>query len=298
MTVDQENVLVTDEGPSEGPPYVPPEPQRGFVAEWAVTMPKVTNEDWRPQAFQAILRSSCALPSETRARAQLVILEAAFSMSSEAVFSQIGESLHEFVRDTTVAESALDLCLGRENGSGQEPEERLLALLTTNCAASPGSGREALLDSFARRLANLAKVPPGADREKLARAVVALPPGALRDRLTGYLRTLYAAPDPAALGSADLAFLGEVVGDWDDWWVAVAPRLRTQSIDTEAVATWVGRAAATAPGAAERCTMAASFWLSTENADELAAAWFAIATSPAPIPPQIRIALGEVLVNA
>ena len=38
MTVDQENVLVTDEGPSEGPPYVPPEPQRGFVAEWAVTI--------------------------------------------------------------------------------------------------------------------------------------------------------------------------------------------------------------------------------------------------------------------
>src|SRR6478672_5118745 len=38
MTVDQENVLVTDEGPSEGPAYAPPEPQRGFVAEWAVTI--------------------------------------------------------------------------------------------------------------------------------------------------------------------------------------------------------------------------------------------------------------------
>ena len=38
MTVDQENVLVTDEGPTEGPDYAPPEPQRGFVAEWAVTI--------------------------------------------------------------------------------------------------------------------------------------------------------------------------------------------------------------------------------------------------------------------
>jgi signal peptidase I len=38
MTVDQENVLVTDEGPTEGPAYAPPEPHRGFVAEWAVTI--------------------------------------------------------------------------------------------------------------------------------------------------------------------------------------------------------------------------------------------------------------------
>src|SRR5262245_50093511 len=38
MTVDQENVLVTDEGPTEGPVHARPEPQRGFIAEWAVTI--------------------------------------------------------------------------------------------------------------------------------------------------------------------------------------------------------------------------------------------------------------------
>src|SRR6202165_4888588 len=38
MTVDQENVLVTDEGPTEGPDYAPPEPHPGFIAEWAVTI--------------------------------------------------------------------------------------------------------------------------------------------------------------------------------------------------------------------------------------------------------------------
>src|SRR5664279_4422988 len=38
MTVDQENVLVADQEPSEGSDYAPPEPQRGFIAEWAVTI--------------------------------------------------------------------------------------------------------------------------------------------------------------------------------------------------------------------------------------------------------------------
>src|ERR1017187_10397634 len=38
MTVDPENVLVADEEPMEGPDYAPPEPQRGFIAEWAVTI--------------------------------------------------------------------------------------------------------------------------------------------------------------------------------------------------------------------------------------------------------------------
>src|SRR3954447_7342815 len=38
MTVDQENVLLTDEGSTEGPEYAPPEPHRGFIAEWAVTI--------------------------------------------------------------------------------------------------------------------------------------------------------------------------------------------------------------------------------------------------------------------
>ena len=38
MTVDQENVLLTDEGPTEGPEYAPPEPHRGFIAEWTVTI--------------------------------------------------------------------------------------------------------------------------------------------------------------------------------------------------------------------------------------------------------------------
>jgi signal peptidase I len=36
--VDQENVLVADEEPSEPSDYAPPEPQRGFIAEWAVTI--------------------------------------------------------------------------------------------------------------------------------------------------------------------------------------------------------------------------------------------------------------------
>src|SRR3954452_4483719 len=38
MEVDQENVLVADQEPSERSESVPPEPQRGFVAEWAVTI--------------------------------------------------------------------------------------------------------------------------------------------------------------------------------------------------------------------------------------------------------------------
>src|ERR1017187_8783696 len=38
MTVDPENVLVADEEPLEGPEYAPPEAQRGFIAEWAVTI--------------------------------------------------------------------------------------------------------------------------------------------------------------------------------------------------------------------------------------------------------------------
>src|SRR3954447_15658477 len=38
MTVDQENVLLTDEGSTERSEFTPPEPQRGFIAEWAVTI--------------------------------------------------------------------------------------------------------------------------------------------------------------------------------------------------------------------------------------------------------------------
>src|ERR1039458_7209077 len=38
MTVDPENALVADEEPLEGPEYAPPEAQRGFIAEWAVTI--------------------------------------------------------------------------------------------------------------------------------------------------------------------------------------------------------------------------------------------------------------------
>jgi signal peptidase I len=36
--VDQENVLVTDQEPTQGFDHAPPEPQRGFIAEWAVTI--------------------------------------------------------------------------------------------------------------------------------------------------------------------------------------------------------------------------------------------------------------------
>jgi len=36
--VDEENVLVADQEPSERSEYTPPEPQRGFIAEWAVTI--------------------------------------------------------------------------------------------------------------------------------------------------------------------------------------------------------------------------------------------------------------------
>src|SRR5678809_613413 len=38
MEVDQENVLVADQEPSERSESVPHEPQRGFIAEWAVTI--------------------------------------------------------------------------------------------------------------------------------------------------------------------------------------------------------------------------------------------------------------------
>src|SRR5260370_10081281 len=38
MTVDQENVLVADEEPGERSDYTPPEPPRGFIAAWAVTI--------------------------------------------------------------------------------------------------------------------------------------------------------------------------------------------------------------------------------------------------------------------
>ena len=38
MTVDQENVLVADEEPAERSDYTPPEPPRGFIAEWTVTI--------------------------------------------------------------------------------------------------------------------------------------------------------------------------------------------------------------------------------------------------------------------
>src|SRR5260370_17955373 len=38
MTVDQENVLVADEEAAEGSDDTPPEPPRGFIAEWAVTI--------------------------------------------------------------------------------------------------------------------------------------------------------------------------------------------------------------------------------------------------------------------
>ena len=36
--MDQENVIVLEEGPPDAPEYPRPEPQRGFVAEWAVTI--------------------------------------------------------------------------------------------------------------------------------------------------------------------------------------------------------------------------------------------------------------------
>jgi signal peptidase I len=36
--VDQENVVVTDQEPSDASDSPPPEPQRGFIAEWAVTI--------------------------------------------------------------------------------------------------------------------------------------------------------------------------------------------------------------------------------------------------------------------
>ena len=38
MTVDEENVLVTDEEPAERSDYTRQEPPRGFIAEWAVTI--------------------------------------------------------------------------------------------------------------------------------------------------------------------------------------------------------------------------------------------------------------------
>ena len=38
MTVDQENVIVMEEGSPDAPEYPRQEPQRGFVAEWAVTI--------------------------------------------------------------------------------------------------------------------------------------------------------------------------------------------------------------------------------------------------------------------
>src|SRR3982751_3726544 len=38
MEVDQENVLVTDQEPSERSESVPPDPPRGFIAEWTVTI--------------------------------------------------------------------------------------------------------------------------------------------------------------------------------------------------------------------------------------------------------------------
>ena len=36
--MDEENVIVADQEPSERSEYTPPEPQRGFIAEWAVTI--------------------------------------------------------------------------------------------------------------------------------------------------------------------------------------------------------------------------------------------------------------------
>jgi hypothetical protein len=268
------------------------------IAEWAATMPKVTNEDWRSVAFPGILRASCALPPEIRGPAQLGILEVAFTTSDAAICSRIGECLHEFVRDAAVAARALELCLGREDLGVQEAGERLLTLITANCTKPSDSGREALFDGFDRRLADLAEAPPGADRKRLARAAIALPACALRNRLVSLLRPLYAAPEPATLSSADLELLAEILSDRDDWWVATAPRLRLQDDRADEVAAWVGRTAARAPAAAERCTMAVSFWLSAESADQLGATWFAITTSPAPIPLPIRLALGEALVEA
>src|SRR4249919_3397681 len=38
MSVDQENILVEDQEPSDASDYPPPEPQRGFIAEWVVTI--------------------------------------------------------------------------------------------------------------------------------------------------------------------------------------------------------------------------------------------------------------------
>lgn len=265
-----------------------------MVAEWATSMPLVTNEDWRHVAFIEILQATGALDLRVRSAVQRRSLELASSALTKEHYGRkyVAQALVTFSFDVDTARWALSRWLAGSEGADGVTMESVVDLLVTSLEYKATDATPAVIDAFLEQITDF--FPSALNREAAAHAACETLSDGLRDRLGKLLLHDYDVKGLETLDLWDLAFLATMPLAW---WVERSPLIGVRSVNLNMLCEWIERVVLHSPESSWWSVVLATEWLSRSDPHAVPNLWFNLCTSPSWLPDDTRQAVLDIMTS-
>jgi hypothetical protein len=264
--------------------------------DWVATMPAVTNEDWRGQAFEIILRAMASLHEQNRRSSQLAAVQRALEVLPESGQRHIASSLAYLDLDADAADQMISVILStdhlnRATSINNSPNARLLEIIT-HLAPWPESEPNGLIAGICRHLDRVPSTPWTEKRAELATIAATCRHAGLRERLDMILQRALEDQGVANLDSRELMYLSKMP---EDWWIDHATEAHPERPNRGDLVDWLEALVRYSPEMGVTGSILASQWVGGADPRGLPQLWFDIATSECQIDDTIRLRLLEAL---